>query len=107
MGDSRDQSQDDIWLYSVKVRYSSGKDVPFTLYGQEQWKREKEPNKRGRWTEHELKPGESVEDLISLGKYYDLTIPGKYVVSAKRKVQGAGGTRAEAASNELEFSVTE
>ena len=99
-----------VILYSLKVQYADGKDVPLTLYGKALSLREAHAPREGSLSTRSSAPGEKVVDRISLTDYYDFSLGGKYVVSAKRSVVKSGGNWPPGetiSSNKIEFSVDE
>jgi hypothetical protein len=63
----------------------------------------------GHAVSSKLKPGESRDDQIDLALLYDLTVAGRYFVSAKRKVSKPNGewSSVDAVSNKLEIIIDE
>ena len=108
--EARDRYQGVTFLYSVRVLLPNGKSVPLTPIGAREAKREAEREAGvivGSGTTRKISPGGEIRDDVNLTEFFDTSSPGKYVVSAKRKVltPGIKWSPTEALSNKLEITV--
>jgi hypothetical protein len=97
------------FIFSVQVKFSDGRPVPLTQQGQKELRAEAERG-MGSGRGVALRPGEETNfgDVV-LTRLYDLTLAGKYTVSAKMKVLKPGDefAKTDALSNNLEFTVSD
>jgi hypothetical protein len=95
-------------VFSIKVTFTDGKEVPLTLQGKKELLHERR-RIMSRPTTITLKPGEEFARAVALSSLYDLSTAGEYVVSARRKVSSPRdeNVEVEAASNTLRLTLQE
>jgi hypothetical protein len=78
---------DDSLLYSIDVRDEQGRPAPPSDYVRNRDPRV--PINYGSTLARTLKPGESFVDQVMVTRFYDLSRPGKYMISVDREIPSA------------------
>ncbi len=92
------------------LQQPSGKEVPFTRFGQQRCAKEK-PTVFTLFSPQPIKPGESYSATLNLSLLFDLTLPGTYTAKVETEVYssslGKKGTEFTLEVTGLEFKVSE
>jgi hypothetical protein len=87
----------------LAVMDSKGAKVPFTRYGE--WMLKPRSTRRESVVGHEIAPGKELSVRIQADRLYDMSLEGKYTITAQRLVYGPDGKSYEVSCKPVEVVI--